>query len=406
MVKKKTNKKAPRVKVAKAKSEVTALGKALRMLGGYGGGLAGGMLGQPALGAQAGTGLGAALSRWLGQGDYALRSNSLVSSLRSDGTIPVMHRNDQTIVVRHKEYVGELRGKQLFTTQFRYPLNPGVSTTFPWLHTVASQYSEYRIRGMVFHYVPTSGMSVASTNTALGSVMFQTSYRATEDPPTSKLEMMNEYWATEGRPCDEICHPIECDPKENPFNVQYVRTVPLSASENILMYDLGVTTVAVTGQQADNNVLGDIWCSYEVELKKPKVSGINTEGTRSVRISATANLNTTTPLGSPQTVNSSIEGVVVTGTSVSFPANSGGEYLLSWFTGGFTSASGFSVAYTGGASAISSLGLATGASSAVQTQVFRLDPQASSSTLTFSVAALVGATATVVRITEYNSTFE
>nr|UHS72053.1 MAG: hypothetical protein 2 [Tombusviridae sp.] len=406
MVKKKSQKKMPRVKVAKAKSEVTALGKALRVLGGYGGGLAGGLLGQSALGAQAGTGLGAALSRWLGQGDYALRSNSLVSSLRADGTIPAMHRNDQTIVVRHKEYVGELRGRQLFTTQFRYPLNPGVATTFPWLHTVASQYSEYRIRGMVFHYVPTSGMSVASSNTALGSVMFQTSYRATEDAPTSKLEMMNEYWATEGRPCDEICHPIECDPKENPFNVQYVRSTPLSPSENILMYDLGVTTVAVTGQQADGNVLGDIWCSYEVELKKPKVSGINTEGSRSVRVLSTSGISTAAPLGTSQTTNSSIDGVTFTGNSVTFPANSGGEYLLSWFTNGFSSAGGFSVAYSGGATAISTLGLATGSSSAVQTQVFRLDPQSVSSTLTFSASTLTGATGVVLRITEYNSTFE
>ena len=35
------------------------------------------------------------------------------------------------------------------------------------------------------------------------------------------------------------------------------------------MYDLGVTHVAVSGQQANDVVLGDLWVTYEVELKKP-----------------------------------------------------------------------------------------------------------------------------------------
>jgi len=137
---------------------------------------------------------------------------------------------------------------------------------------LAANFQEYRFRGIVFHYVPSSGNAVSSTNPALGTVMFQTSYRASDTAPTSKLELLNEYWASENVPNEPFCHPIECDPKENPFNIQYVRTGDVPTGDSRLMYDLGVTHVAVQGMQTTGNIVGDVWVTYEVELKKPIIS--------------------------------------------------------------------------------------------------------------------------------------
>lgn len=388
---KQTKRRATKVVVKPKKSEITELGRAIRTLGGFGGGALGGLIGQPGLGASAGTGLGAVLSKWLGQGDYTVKSNSLVNTLRPDGTIPSMHKNDQTIIVRHKEYVGELRGKQTFTNQFRYPINPGVATTFPWLHTVAAQYSEYRVKGMVFHYVPTSGMSVASSNTALGSVMFQTSYRATEDAPVSKIEMMNEYWASEGRPCDEFCHPIECDPKENPFNVQYIRTGDLPSTENQLMYDLATTTVAVTGMQDNDRVLGDIWLSYEIELKKPKLTGVTNEASRAIAQIANTGVAQATPLGTVA-LESNFPGVTLTGSTLSFPANASGDFIISWSVYNATTVAGLGVTLTN----ITERGVrvtASGSTSSVLATIIRLDPSVASSSILFTASTLTGASA-------------
>lgn len=249
--------------------ELTRLGGALRTLGGLGGRALGSMVGFGSEGAGIGTGLGAALSRWLGSGDYAVTSNSIVQRAESSGTIPSMHKEGQTVTIRHKEYLGEIRGKQTFTVRNAFPINPGVSATFPWLSRIASCFQEYRIKGMVYHYVPTSGNAISSTNAALGSVLMQTSYRSNDSAPSSKVEMMNEYWSSESRPSEAFCHPVECNPKENPFNVQYVRSLSIPANDSVLLYDLGVTYVAVTGQQANDTVLGDLWVTYEVELKKP-----------------------------------------------------------------------------------------------------------------------------------------
>jgi hypothetical protein len=243
----------------------------LRGVGGLGGRMAGNLVGYGDAGASAGRDLGAAISKWLGAGDYVVGSNSLVSSVKASGSIPMMHKTEQSIIVRHKEFIGSVRGSQDFVVRYALPINPGMAVTFPWLSAIAGNFQQYRVRGMVYHYVPTSGSAVASTNNALGSVMMQTSYRASDLPPTAKVTMLNEYWSNEAMPSEAFAHPIECNPDENPFNIQYVRQKAVPTEDNRLLYDLGTTYVAVQGQQISDVILGDLWVTYEIELKKPVI---------------------------------------------------------------------------------------------------------------------------------------
>lgn len=298
MVKSKQNTKR-RTMVRKAKDkELTRLGTALRALGTAGGGVLGGLIGQSGVGSSIGRSLGASVSRWLGSGDYSVKFNSL---LTPDGAIPAMHDNSQSVVIRHKEFLGEVKSSQDFTTQMTYSLNPGLSYTFPWLADVASRFQEYRIRGMIFHYIPTSGNAVSSTNPALGSVMIQTSYRASDTDPASKVEVLNEYWASEAKPDTPFCHPIECSPDQNPFKVQYVRTGAVPAGDNVLFYDLGKTYICTSGMQTTGNPVGDLWVTYEIELRKPVLtSEVNANVDSAVFSSlAPTTISLFDPLGSP-----------------------------------------------------------------------------------------------------------
>jgi hypothetical protein len=179
--------------------------------------------------------------------------------------------NDQTIIVRHKEFLTEVKSSTTFAVRNSFTINPGSSKTFPWLSRLANCYQQYRLKGMVFHYVPTSGSAIASTNNALGSVMLQTSYRANDSVPASKVELLNEYWSAEAMPSEAFCHPIECNPAENPFNIQYIKAegAIVPGGDSVLLYDLGTTHLCVSGQQASDITLGDLWVTYEVELKKP-----------------------------------------------------------------------------------------------------------------------------------------
>ncbi len=303
--------------------KTTPVGQLIRALGTAGGGYVGGMFGAPALGSAAGNQLGAMASKWLGFGDYAVTKNSIIT--KSADSIPSMHKEDQTIVLRHKEFVGPLVSSTAFTVQKELPLNPGMGSAFPWLATIASRFQEYKFRGVVFHYIPASGSAVASTNSALGTIMFQTSYRASDTAPLSKVEMLNEYCANEVVPSESVIHPIECDPKQNPFAIQYVRSVPVPTGESILNYDLGRTFIATQGQQADGNYLGDVWVTYEVELVKPVYSSpvvMDPQSTADFVGAYNTNYFTT-----PTSIVDNL-GLIFSGKTITFPAGCGNRFQV------------------------------------------------------------------------------
>jgi hypothetical protein len=415
MLKVKLKKKAAKTK-PKASQEVTRLGGALRMLGGLGGRALGGMIGYGDLGASAGTDLGAAISRWLGSGDYTISSNSLVTRVSANGTIPSMHRDGQTIVVRHKEFLTEVTGSTSFQVLTQYSINPGLITTFPWLSGIASQYSEYRIKGMVYHYIPTSGNAVSSTNAALGTVMLQTSYRASEPAPTSKVELLNEYWSSESKPSEPFCHPIECDPKENPFNVQYIRIGAVPSGDSVLMYDLGKTTLAVSGQQANGIVLGDLWVTYEIELRKPVLTDLTGQSVKTFTGAATQGVNAANSFGVNFAVrNSSFQVTPTVGTNtVTFPPGSVGTYvILVAYDGTVTAAAFGPTTITGsGSSIIPFMGDANGKDTSYSVGLqnpfnavqITITQQATTTVVTFVTTTMVGAGGVQLFITEANPT--
>lgn len=320
----------PRRLVKKEEKEVTRLGAALRGLGALGGSAVGSLFGAPSAGGGVGRQLGASLSKWLGSGDYELTTNSIVQSAKSRDSIPAMHRENQSIIIRHKEYLGEILGSTGFTVQQTYNINPGLGSTFPWLAAIAAKFQEYTLRGMVFHYAPTSGTAVGTSSTALGSVMIQTTYRAGDSAPTTKQEMLNEYWSSEMVPFEAGCHPIECDPRENPYNLHYVRTGALPAGSDQLLYDMGTTFVATSGMQT-NNVVGDLWVTYEIELKKPMlVSGVTDPAAGfSMQIADSAgSITASTLFNGTQTLgNGTLAGAItLSGNVITIP-----QQLAGWF---------------------------------------------------------------------------
>ncbi len=322
VVKKRTRKgkRAPKQQQV-SKSKQTLLGTALRSLGSAGGTALGGYFGNPLVGASVGNSLGAALSKWLGAGDYVVTKNSI---LAAGPTIPAMHNTGQSITIRHKEFVGAVVGSTGFTVQNVLTLNPGLSETFPWLSRIAVSFQEYSFKGAVYHYVPTSGNAISGTNAAIGSVMLQTSYRSTENKPLSKTEMLNEYWASEGPPNETFAHPVECAPAENPFKVQYVRSAGVG-DDSLLMYDLGKTFVATQGMPADGNPVGDLWITYEVELRKPVLR--SSVSPASLVLAGGSTGVTTTTLFTGAVFAPTDYGVTSTGNTIVIPTLPPGTYV-------------------------------------------------------------------------------
>jgi len=266
---------------------------------------------------------GNGISKIFGLGAYKLTRNSLYSS-QTGAQVPYMHSTSESVVFRHREYIGEVNSSVAWTTQ-QYQVNPGLSSTFPYLATLASCFQEYKFRGLIFEFKSTGADALVNgTNTSMGTVGLVAQYRADAVPLASKQEFMNEMWSTDCKTSENCILPIECAPKENPMAVQYVRTGPPTGDQKL--YDLCVLTVATTGSPGVN-IVGELWASYEIEFYKPTLtpSGGILASDHFLRTGVSGS----TPLGSIAT-SVAINGIGcgVTSNTIIFPANTAGKFLI------------------------------------------------------------------------------
>jgi len=217
------------------------------------------------VGGLVGRGLGYAYEKIMGRGDYEVKSNSLVKS----GPVPEFP-NANCIRFKHREYIADVQGSVGFALT-SYPINPGLSLTYPMLSAIASCFQQYTIVGQIFEFMSTSANALNSTNTALGTVIMATDYDAVDSIFVNKQSMMATTFSNAGKPSESLIHPIECNPRSTPIDLQYVRTGPVVTGSDQRLYDLGLFEIATQGMQAVANI-GELWVSYDVILCKPVLS--------------------------------------------------------------------------------------------------------------------------------------
>lgn len=206
-----------------------------------------------------------------GSGSYSMNQNSMWDSAAQ---VPVMHSASEKVVFRHREFISDIYANGNAFTQTTLSINPGLPETFPYLSTVANAFQEYSFKGLVFEYRSTSATALVSgTNTALGTVALCAQYRTDSPLFVSKSQLLNEMWAVDCKPSENVLLPIECDPRENYTKIQYVRSTDVPAGSDVKTFDLARLVVATSGfPTGSTNIVGELWASYEVELYKPSTS--------------------------------------------------------------------------------------------------------------------------------------
>lgn len=297
-------------------------------IGTIAGAVGGSYFGSPHIGAALGGAMGHGVGYYSGTGDYQYHNN--FAAVKNNAcTVPGFNRNNDSVVVCHREYIQDVisgAGAPSAFTATVLPLNPGYQPTFPWLATIAANYEEYEIQGMVFEYVSTSGASVASANTALGTVIMATEYDPTKPAFSNKQAMENYSFATSSRPSENFSHAIECKKTRTPSALLYVRTGSNTGSD-LRWTDFGNFTIATIGTQAATTTLGELWVTYKVKLLKPRLPitlGLAGQ-VPSTHIYRTGSASAT-PLGTATTRVSGPTAVTVTGTSLVWFA----EPLTKW----------------------------------------------------------------------------
>jgi len=236
-------------------------------LGRFLGGAVGQVTGNPGL-SELGSKLGQMGANATGWGAYKVHHNSIMAD------IPVVsnpHKEGAT-QIRHREYIGDVLSSGSFNVQYKLPINVGQQPTFPWASVVGQAYQQFQINGMLFEFVSSSG-DTTSGNTNLGTICMATQYDSVLPPFTTKQQMLNQEFSTSAKPSVNSLHPIECAPNQTSIPLLYTRTQVVPAGTDQRLYDLGQFYLATEGQQVDNQVLGELWVTYDILLYKPMLGG-------------------------------------------------------------------------------------------------------------------------------------
>lgn len=213
---------------------------------------------------------------YTGMGEYS--SNDLVAGA-SSSVADVRTAEDETgaVTIANREYIGDIYG--LTTSQrgfanYSYDLNPGLESSFPWLAQIAANYDEYQFIQLMFTY-RTVTSDISSTNGQVGSVIMATNYNASAEPFSDKSAMMTYAHSSSAKTSDDLIHGIECDPSKLSGDTgKYVRSSPVQVGDDPKTYDWGKFQIAVanTPSVMASQTIGELWVTYRVVLRKPKVS--------------------------------------------------------------------------------------------------------------------------------------
>lgn len=256
--------------------------------------------------------------------------------------------NEGSIIVRHREYIGDVNGTVAFA-KVSYDINPGIYRSFPWLAQIANAFEQYRWRGLIYEYKSTCSDAVLGTSTtpSIGTVILATDYNSPDGNQfINKMVMENHEFSNSGKPSINMIHPVECSARLNPMTRLWVRDGAIGANQDLRLYDLGSFTIATVGFPGANASVGELWVTYEVEFYKTKFSyedaaecgfdyfnftGATVTGTVWFGVSAsTAN------------TNNSIGGTISTsGTTYTLPStvNNGERYLFIYHISGSAASS-------------------------------------------------------------------
>lgn len=217
-----------------------------------------------------------------GQGQYGIAANDIVSlSSGGDLTIPKFGPHEADVVIRHSEYVRDIYVQPSSQTPFvvqTLPLNPGLSVAFPWLSQIAGNYEEYSLVQCIYTFKSTIAQ-VAVSNGQQGQILMATQYKVTDLPFADKESMMMYAHSSSSMLSQSTYHGVECDPQKltNTTGTKFLRTGELGVGVDKKEYDHGILNIAISNPPTNylGQSAGELWVSYTVVLRKPKLGSLN-----------------------------------------------------------------------------------------------------------------------------------
>lgn len=302
-----------------------------RGLGGLAGGAMGWMNGGVAGisgGAASGWNSGADFSKFMGWGDYS--ANQIVGGGNSS-QISVNQQNlTGDIYISRTEFVQNVvcsnvaAGASGFEIT-AFQLNPGLSSTFPWLSQIAQNFTMYEWCGLMYQYKPTFTESAGSSNN-LGKVIFATNYDPNASPFFTSVQMENYDYANACKPSDGLIHGVETKNSQQFGNMQYVRTG--ATTRDKVFTDIGTTYLATEGipfSTPGTQIIGELWVTYYVKLSRAalynSLLGLAISNDSFAGSSLATSLVSSVQAATDNSIGTSIANISATSLRITFPIN-------------------------------------------------------------------------------------
>jgi hypothetical protein len=204
----------------------------------------------------------------MGSGDYTVGLPPASNTLMNPKQDPVITQRDRGAMFSRREFLGDLYASatpNAFQVQ-SFPINPGLSSTFPWLAGIAPNFRKYRFSGVVLEYRPMANF--ASTQISSGSVFAAFACDPNAQVPTNKAILEQMGGACSTAPYHGCLVGMECAVDQNIVNWHLVRTTAPSTStvNDLRFYDSAVLFVGTVGVPTASANLGELWLNYNVEF--------------------------------------------------------------------------------------------------------------------------------------------
>lgn len=219
---------------------------------------------------------------YLGRGAYSEPAANALMAVDADhsgaSTVPVVssvgNAADGGVMIRHKEYVSDIYAQGLGFENGHFTVNPGLERTFPWLAQVAANFTEYTLHQCVFTYKSAIAPIGASATGQVGSIIMAAQYNVSDEPFSTKQQMLLESGACADMLTRDMIFGIECDPRKLSGDVgKYIRSGPVITQADSKTYDHAILNIATDSLPAGylNQNVGELWVEYTVELRKPRL---------------------------------------------------------------------------------------------------------------------------------------
>lgn len=189
------------------------------------------------------------------------------------------HNAKGDVFVEHSEFIQDINGSVAFAAS-GLAVNPGISTTFPWLSQIAPNYESYKFDVLEFTFETSVGSQTA------GKMMLAVDYDASDPAPVMKSQIASYQDYASDAPWRSFRQHNKAE-NLSKRKSYYVRSGPPPANSDIKLYDVGNLFAATQGM-TDASIVGELYVKYKVKLMTPQIQNPALGLAKSAAISVTS----------------------------------------------------------------------------------------------------------------------